>query len=299
MSWRPLLQSWLRHQAERGLSLATLKLRSLALRYWEAFCGRQSLAPGQVTAEHLERFLQERPVALPTRNGYITSLRQFFGWLLSRGHLLQNPSLGLYSPRLPEPSFPVLSRAQVERLMGAPDPFTPEGMRDRAILELFYSTAVRLGECQALDLGDLDLAEGTLWVRRGKGGLGRLLPVGDQLAPLLGEYLRLGRPNLFPVPGNPALFLSRYGGRLSRPGYGKGLHRLAHRAGLEVRVTPHLLRHSCALHLLEGGAPLEAVSTLLGHRQLRSTQPYTRLSPEAVAREHRRTHPRATREGRA
>lgn len=170
---------------------------------------------------------------------------------------------------------------------------TPAGLRDRALLELLYGTGTRISEAVGLDLDDLDLAEGTITVL-GKGGKQRRLPVGSVAIDAVGEYLVRGRPALACAGrGTPALFLNARGARLSRQS-GFGIVRTAaERAQLEVKISPHTLRHSYATHLLQGGADIRVVQELLGHASVTTTQVYTAVTPDALIEVYRTSHPRA------
>ncbi|MCE7875263.1 hypothetical protein DYH09_33540 [bacterium CPR1] len=303
MTWDSWITRWLPHLAERGLKADTVRKAELALRRWQAYCRKLGLGPGQVSCDHLESFVAELG-RLPGKsgtgvrqvsslNGDVSALRDFFQGMVKRGLLFQDPTLTLFTPRPPEPTPRSLTVEQVELLLVQPDPCTPLGVRDRAILETFYSSGLRLAEVRLLDLHDVDLSERCLSVRRGKAGSCRVLPIGRRLAEALEAYLRRSRPGLFPGPGEKAFFVSRYGGRLDKNCFNKLLRLATKKSGLKLHVTTHMLRHSCATHMLEGGASLEDVGRFLGHQCLRSTMIYTRLSSEAVAREHRRTHPRS------
>jgi len=190
--------------------------------------------------------------------------------------------------RLPE----LLSRAEIEALLAAPDPRSAAGRRDRAMLELLYATGLRVSELVSLELNDVDL-EMRVLVARGKGSKERLVPVGAPAAEAIRAYLAGARERLLRRRRSKDLFVTPRGGRMTRQGFAKLLGRHARAAGLRRRVSPHKLRHSFATHLLEGGADLRAVQAMLGHADVTTTQIYTHVDRTHVKRLYERFHPRA------
>lgn len=187
----------------------------------------------------------------------------------------------------------VLSRLQARRLIEAPSPFTPVGKRDRALLELLYGTGLRVSECARLELRDVDLGRGTLFVRQGKGKKDRIVPFAGQAAAALDLYLREGRPAFTRTARQQALFLSSSSGKAMGAGSIQLVVRAhARDAGLKVPVTPHVLRHTYATHLIQGGADVRHVQKLLGHACLESTTIYTRVFPKDLAKMVEKAHPR-------
>lgn len=307
MTWKALLEGYLERLRVLGRSPATLARADSDLRHFVDFCrGRGLEEPAAVTSGHLAAYRKEL-LWLPGARGLLSPhtvthrlcrARLLFSWAVARGHLLLNPARHLVVRRPPSTLLQVLTAHEVQALLFAPDLRTPFGLRDRALLETFYGTAVRRAECVGLDLGDLDFGARTLAVRHAKGRRDRMLPLGDRLAQVLECYLQLGRPFLGPygpVAGELAVFLSCHGTRLSTNSLDKIFRRHAAAAGIQRRFGPHALRHACATHLLEGGADLREIQALLGHQSLRSTERYAHLRPVELEREHRRTHPRARR----
>ena len=186
----------------------------------------------------------------------------------------------------------VLTEAQARRLMVAPFPGSLVGLRDRAILEPLYGTAIRAGECRRLDLTDLDLHQGILLVRDGKGRRDRVVPVTGRAVLSIDLYLRDLRPDLVKNPREEALFLTKYGTRVCKSMLDVIVRRYGRAAGIPRPVSPHVLRHSCATHLLKGGADVRHVQELLGHKSLQSTQLYTRVGIEDLREVLARSHPR-------
>lgn len=235
------------------------------------------------------------PFSEGQRADWLGVLRSFFGFLEERRIIFTNPVSGL---RLRKPQRlppPVLSEAQARRLMVAPFAGSRIGQRDRAILDLLYGTGLRLGECLRLDLEDVDLYEGQLLVRKGKGKKDRMVPLVGAAAKALDLYLRDVRSWLVRSPREAAVFLSRDGDRLSRTGLQARLRQYGKAIGLKLRLRPHVLRHSCATHLLKGGADIRHVQQLLGHQDLRTTAIYTRVDVEDLRAVIERAHPRGRR----
>lgn len=230
------------------------------------------------------------------RRSALSMVRGFCAFLLRAGVILRDPTaqVPLPSPhRLPRP---VLSEAQARRLMAAPHPAARTGKRDRALLELLYGSGLRARECLRVDLGDLDLARMTLFVRDGKGRKDRVVPLSGRAALALDVYLRDLRPELVKNAREQALFLSKYGRRLSQTRQQEIVVAHARAAGIPTRTAAHALRHACATHLLEGGADVRHVQAILGHRSLETTALYTQVQVKALARVVGRAHPRERQE---
>jgi len=261
--------------------------------------GHHPQLPGweAVRTDHLRAWLGQgraRGLAEATLQRRLSALRRFLDHLVKSGRLPANPARGLSAPRKPRRLPPTLGVDEVTALLDAPAGDDPLALRDRAILELFYSAAVRLSELAGASLADLDLNGG--WIRvLGKGGRARLAPLGAPARAALRDWLRV-RPDLA-APGETALFVSRRGTRLSNRAIQQRLARAAQRHGLARRLHPHLLRHACATHLLESSGDLRAVQELLGHANLATTQIYTHLDFQHLAQVYDRAHPRARRKG--
>jgi integrase/recombinase XerD len=252
-------------------------------------------APEAVTIAQLREFiyaLKDLGLQPTTIRRQISALRTYFKFLTGEGLAVRDPTERLDAPkgwrRLPA----VLSVAEVERLVAAPDADTPLGVRDRALLELCYATGARVSELVALRLQDL-LFEDGLARLFGKGSKERLVPVGRRALGAAALYAREIRAGLDRGRSRGVLFLNARGGPLSRVGAWGVIKAAARRAGLTKRVTPHTLRHSFATHLLEGGADLRAVQEMLGHADLATTQLYTHVDREYLRSVHRSFHPRA------
>ncbi len=221
-----------------------------------------------------------------------SSLRGLFRFLQKEGYMQENPTELLEVPRLGSPLPKNLTLDEVERLLAQPDPAEPLGVRNQAMLELLYATGLRVSELLALRLQDINLEVGYV-VAYGKGKKERLVPVGEVALEKIKEYLSTARPRLAKAVRTPHVFLNRSGRRLTRQGFWKLLHRYALQAGITSSVTPHVLRHSFATHLLERGADLRSVQLMLGHASISTTQIYTHLNRERLKEIYQRHHPRA------
>ena len=221
----------------------------------------------------------------------ISAIRAFFRWLTAEGRIPTDPADALKIPKRGRPLPKVLSTAEVESLLGAPEGADWLAGRDRAILETLYSSGARVAEAAALDLADVDLTEGTALLR-GKGRKERLAGLGGPAVAALLSYLD-GSSRARVRRHRTALFLNPRGDRLSIRGIARVLDKAARRAGLPRGTSPHVLRHSFATHLLEGGANLREVQEMLGHASLASTQIYTHLTLAALKKAYDAAHPRA------
>lgn len=222
----------------------------------------------------------------------LSCLRSFFRFLTARHLVKADPTAGLSSPRLDRRLPKVADRTLIERLLLAPDPATPAGLRDRALLELLYATGVRGSELEAMNLNDVDFPAREIRVR-GKGGKERIVLFGQAAQEALADYLAFGRPH-FVRPGRreAALFLNRFGSRLSVRSVRNILNRYVAQVAATVHLSPHALRHTFATHLLEGGADLRVIQELLGHSSLQTTQIYTHVGTQRLRQTLRKAHPR-------
>jgi tyrosine recombinase XerC len=281
-----LLDGYLRGlRAERNLSPYTLRNYATDLRAFIDFVDEEGGDPLQVDRHTLRRHLarlMEAGVASGSLTRKVSTIRSFYRYLELAGHLEANPFQGVHGPRRPHrlPSF--LSNEDVSALVAAPEITTPLGLRDRALMELLYAAGVRVSELVGLNTADAALSEGLLRVR-GKGRKERVVLIGRPARRALAAYLREGRPRLA-AGAETALFLNHRGGRLSARGVEGLVRKYALAAGLDQRIFPHLLRHTFATHMLEGGADLRVLQELLGHASINSTQIYTHVTEQAKRR---------------
>ena len=292
----PLIDLFLEHLVvERGLAQNSLEAyrRDLA-RYSAHLTARGRQVTSLDRAEVPRYLLALREAGLSPRSvaRHLSSIRQFHRFLVREGHASEDPTSHLESPR-PWRRLPkVLSSDEVERLLAPGQPTTPQGLRDRAMLEVLYASGLRVSELVGLRLADLNLAGGILRVL-GKGNKERLVPMGDTAVESLRVYLADGRPKLERRRASPHLFLGRHGRGLTRQMFWQLLKRYVRAAGITKPVTPHTLRHSFATHLLERGADLRSVQLMLGHADIGTTQIYTHLTRAHLKAIYDKHHPRA------
>ena len=229
-----------------------------------------------------------------TTHGYLYAVRNLYAWLERTGKVLIDPTDGLPLPKVRD-AIPrtVLTLTEMRKLLNTPDTSTPCGIRDKTMLEVFYSTGLRLSELCALTVYDVDVAGGYVRVNQGKGAKDRVVPMGRKATQYVREYLRHTR-GIFTKNRRDerALFVGHKGGRIHFVIVERLIRDYARTAGIRKRVTPHALRHTCATHMLQGGANLSHVQKLLGHVNLTTTQVYTRVAAVEVKATHARTHPR-------
>ncbi len=288
---------FLHHLAvEKGLSRNTLEAYARDLQgYVSMIRARGSLSVGDISAQDALNYFRElRSNGLSPRSTarVLSTLKGFHKFLAREdGGPKENPLGRLRSPKI-VPRLPVvLSSAEVESLLSQPKAHHAPGVRDRAMLELMYAAGLRVSELIQLSVNDVNLEVG--YVRtRGKGSKERIVPIGRAATEALKEYLE-GPRRLANLRGSlPTLFLGRRGKGLTRQGFWKILKGHARAAGINKRITPHMLRHSFATHLLERGADLRSVQCMLGHADISTTQIYTHVSREHLKRVHQKFHPR-------
>lgn len=244
--------------------------------------------------DHIIGFLRSLDrLSANSQRTYLSALRRFFAYLVKRHLVFQDPTDGLKLPRVVTLPRLVLSESEATRLVETPFRGSVHGTRNRAILELLYGTGVRLSECCRIDLTDVDLGQGLLLIRNGKGRKDRVVPLAGRAAFMLDNYLREARPELLKSPRETALFLNQLGNRLGKTMVDTVVHQCARKAGIKAAVSSHILRHSFATHLLRRGANIREVQELLGHKSLQSTEVYTRVSITDLKAVMEKTHPRA------
>jgi integrase/recombinase XerD len=297
-----VINAYLEHLGvERRLAANTLSSYARDLRALDRAATAARRAVDSLDRAFLEGFVRERRSAgLSPRSvaRMVAAIRGFYRYLVLNHDLGANPAEDLRPPRA-WPALPrFLSTTEVDTLIAQPDVATTIGLRDRAMLEVLYATGMRVSELVGLQSGDLHLDAGYLTCV-GKGSKERLVPVGEQASEWLRRYLRTGRPALVsPAHARAArpgtrLFVNARGGPLSRVGFWKILKGHGVRAGLASSLSPHVLRHSFATHLLERGADLRAIQMMLGHADLSTTQIYTHVLETRLRSVYERFHPRA------
>ncbi len=280
---------------ERRLSPHTVDAYGRDLQQLAAFAAGRGAEPAALDRRDVDTFVRQlmaegrapRSVART-----VAAVRTFYRYLAVNGHVAASPADEVTAPRTIRTLPKYLTADQVEALLAAPDVTTPRGLRDRAMLELLYATGLRVSELVSLAPGDINLEEGFLSTM-GKGRKARMVPMGEQAAGWLQRYLAESRPVLLGRRGASRLFVNARGGTaLTRVGFWKILRAYATPLGLARQVSPHVLRHSFATHLLEHGADLRAIQMMLGHADLSTTQIYTHVLDARLRALYDRFHPR-------
>jgi len=288
-----------RHRSER-----TIATRREELRLFVAWCAARDLTrPADLTRPILQRYQRHlfyhrtkagKPLAVSTQHARLVAVRSLFKWLTRENVVLSNPASELDLPRLPK-KLPkhVLTPEEAGKVLALPDLDDPIGVRDRAVLELFYSTGIRRMELVALGVFDLDFSRRTLRVRAGKGDKERVVPVGERALGFGELYLLEVRPALVCEPDPGVLFLTRDGQPFSPSRMSQLVRHYVSAADLGKTGSCHLWRHSCATSMLENGADLRYIQEMLGHVELSTTEVYTRVSITKLQEIHAATHPSA------
>ena len=299
MEITPAITSFLTHvRVEKGLSTNTVAAYRRDLLKFEGFAKKRKMTLETVKRDDLVDFLSSlyhQKLESRTVARHLVTLRNFFRFAQIKEMIAEDPSVNLESPKIRRSLPGYLRLEEVEKLLAQPDEKTPIGLRDRAMLEVLYSSGLRVSELTGLRVMDLDRSAGCVRCV-GKGDKERIVPIGKKATALVERYLRDARPKLLGkgAAGNsPALFLNRRGGSFSRVGVWKILSAYGRQAGLRVALTPHMLRHSFATHLLERGADLRSVQLMLGHSDISTTQIYTHVVEERLKQIYKAHHPRA------
>jgi integrase/recombinase XerD len=296
-----LIRAFLNHaRVEKGLSANTITAYARDLGKFSNFMERRGVSLESVSRDHLVDFLESlyrQHLDSRTVARAMASLRNLFRFAMTEEVISVDPTLNLESPKYRKslPSF--LRMEEVDQLLAQPDEKTTHGSRDRAMIELLYSTGLRVSELTGLRVSDLDARMGCLRCV-GKGDKERLVPVGRQALAALQRYLEGARPALLRLrrgssAAEACLFLNRFGGKLSRIAVWRILSQYGRRAGIRTQLSPHKLRHSFATHLLERGADLRSVQMMLGHADISTTQIYTHVMEERLKQVYKAHHPRA------
>lgn len=280
---------------EKGLSRNTIEAYSHGLNRFLDHLRKKGIREWAKVSKFEVRafllFLKRRGLSTKSVVRNLVAIRTFFKFLIQEGLLEFNPVEELESPKVAKTLPKILSLKEVEQLLEQPNPQTPLGMRDRAMLELLYATGMRVSELTQLPTHQINLEGGYVLVY-GKGSKERIVPLGKEAMKWVDLYLRTAREKLAKGRESPTLFINRSGKGMSRQRFWKNLKAYGQRAGIRKRITPHLLRHSFASHLLERGADLRSVQMMLGHVDISTTQIYTHVTGERLKKVHQRYHPR-------
>ena len=280
---------------EDGLAKASLSSYRSDLTHYSAWLRTQKLTVLREADEAaLMRFVAELSMTLraASQARYISTLRRFYRHLLARGQIMADPTLKIAMPAKPSRLPKVLSEKQVEALLGVPQTDTPLGLRDRAMLETLYATGLRVSELVGLKLHEVNFDMGVVRVF-GKGSKERLVPLGEEAIDWMRDYLAEARPALLNGQQSDDLFVTKRGSAMTRQAFWQLIKRHAMLAGIDpARLSPHVLRHAFATHLLNHGADLRVVQLLLGHSDISTTQIYTHIARERLKSLHAQHHPR-------
>jgi integrase/recombinase XerD len=292
-----LMQEFLNYMSvERGLSRNTIQAYGRDLRQFAAYLAAEqiddfTLVQSNTVVGYL-RSLQLKNLRATSISRKLAAIRSFFQYSVRERHLKKDPSGTIDSLKIPQRLPKVLTEKEIAVLLEQPGAVTPAHLRDRAMLELIYATGVRVSELVSLKVADLNLEMG--YIRCfGKGSKERIVPMGKSAQQAVQDYLNRSRPKLLGPTIEDTLFLNHHGGKMSRQGFWLIIREAAKRVGITTRVTPHMLRHSFATHLLDHGADLRAVQEMLGHADITTTQIYTHVTRTRLKEVYNRTHPRA------
>ena len=298
------VQNYLEWMEVHNYATTTVVNRRCHLGYFVTFAAARGVVEVEaVTLDVLTGYQQSlfvhrkrngQPLAVATQAQRLVPITQFFSWLRREHRIDSNPAADLLMPR-PERTLPesTLSQAEMSALLGAPNVASPLGLRDRAVLEVFYSCGLRRSELIRLHVGDIDLERKTIFIRSGKGAKDRYVPIGERALFWVRLYLELARPGLGGNSADDTLFVSSVGTPLCPDWLCRKVRAYLAKAGVAKRGSCHLLRHSVATLMLEGGADIRYVAELLGHARLETTQRYTHVSIERLRAVHAATHPAA------
>jgi len=282
-------------RVEKGLASNSIQSYRRDLVAFQVHARREGKTPATVTRADLRRFfaaLYRRGLSPRSAARHLVSLRNFFRFLAQEGSVATDPTQDLEAPQIGQSLPKHLAANEVESLLRQPDPSTPAGLRDKAMLELLYATGMRVSELVGVRVQDLEASLGIIRCQ-GKGNKERLIPVGRSALQAVEKYVREGRSRFLKIPAMPFLFLNHRGKPLSRVGFWKILSRYGRAAGIRTPLTPHLVRHSFATHLLERGADLRSIQLMLGHSDISTTQVYTHVVKERLKQVYQTYHPRA------
>lgn len=296
-----LMAQWIRDLTVRQYSPDTLRGHLGSLGMFAAWLDERDIRhAAQVTRgmievyqRHLHRCRQddERPLSPMQQYKRLKTIAHFFGWAVRKGHLHANPASDLEYPRLPSTLPETLTEAEIAAVLAAPDLTDPEGLRERTVMEILYSTGLRRAEVVHLTLTDVDHERGLVCVRAGKGRKDRFVPIGKRALHWLDRYLAEVRPRFCHTAGEYRIFLMKSGEPCTPGMMGVRIYKLMRAAGIAKRGACHLFRHSMASHLLEAGCDVRVIGQMLGHTDLQTTAKYTRVGILSLCRLHATFHP--------
>ncbi len=281
-------------EKNKKLSKNTLASYEHDMSLYLAYLDSLGLSPAQADTSVIKKYLKQLKTsgrASTTISRELASIKNLYFYLLSNGAVTANPAEEIKAPKIEKKLPYILTPGEIETLLEQPVPTDLKGFRDKAMLELLYATGLRVSEMIELDVSDVNLDMG--FIHCNQDGHERVIPIGKICADALANYLSAARPLLVKTSGEAALFLNMLGQRISRQGFWKLLKQYAESAGIKATITPHTLRHSFAAHLLENGADLRSIQSMLGHADISSTQMYVRLAGSKLKDVYAKAHPRA------
>src|SRR5208282_1285352 len=292
----PLVSTFTHYlRVEKGLSNNTMLAYRQDMQRFAGFMNEQQVALKDATRSDVVDFLcalYQGGLNCRSVARYQATIRNFYRFCVTEGVIQEDPVATIDSPKI-RPGLPhFLSVADVERLLAQPDGSTPIGLRDKAMIEVMYSTGLRVSELCALRVADIQMNSGSLRCI-GKGNKERVVPVGRKALGIVQQYLNESRPKMLRLGASPYLFLNKFGGKIGRIQVWQLLRKYGEKAGLREPLSPHMLRHSFATHLLDGGADLRSVQIMLGHSDITTTQIYTHVVEERLKQVYKAHHPRA------
>jgi len=288
----------------RNYSEQTIRNRRHYLLFFADWCNERGIeTPSEVTKPVIEQYQRwlfnyrkkgGEPLSFRSQHSQLLPLRAYFKWLARQNYTLYNPASEIDLPKLDKP-LPrnTLSVDEVEKVFDAIDPREPSGIRDRAVIETFYSTGMRRKELVNLKMYDIDFERGTVFIREGKGKKDRVVPIGERAMAWVRKYLYDVRPHYAAMPDSGVLFLNDYGEQYSVDRMTAHVRELVDKSEIAKKGSCHMFRHTCATLMLEGGADIRFIQQQLGHEDLRATEVYTRVSIEKLKAIHTATHPAA------
>lgn len=282
-------------RVEKGLALNSINSYQRDLQSFLHYVQLKKMDLSRFTRGEVRNFLawlRQRPLSARSVARHLVALRGFYKFLVKEGLVSSDVTSEVGAPRLGRALPKFLSPDEVERLLQQPILSTPAGLRDKAMLELLYATGMRVSELVNVRIADLDEKYGIIRCL-GKGSKERVIPVGQAALKAVQHYVTLGRPQIARQRQSPYLFLNHMGGRLSRVGFWKIISDYGRRAMISTPLTPHLVRHSFATHLLERGADLRSIQMMLGHSDISTTQVYTHVLTARLKQVYDQHHPRA------
>lgn len=290
-----LVQSFIRYlEKEKKLSKNTLASYENDIKLFCAYLEQKSISPQEASGDTIQDFLKtlkKKGRASASISRALACLKNFYAYLIITNLIKENPTESVKAPKVEKKLPYILTPNEIDLLLEQPKATDLKGFRDKAMLELLYATGLRVSEMMELNLSDVNLDMG--FIHCSFGGHERIIPIGKICTTALTEYINNARPLLIKTKGETALFLNFLGRRMSRQGFWKILKQYADSAGINADITPHTLRHSFAAHLLENGADLRSIQSMLGHADISTTQVYARLVGSRLKDVYKKAHPRA------